>query len=95
MGRVVGWIVVAIAAVLVIVFFALVLQGGSCNDGATGGADSACNATGPAVGVGGMWVISVIGIAVFAVAIWRAVAAARTRAADNTESVPSAAEGRR
>lgn len=93
-GRVAGWIAVAVAAGLVVVFFAFVLQGSSCNDAASG-TDSTCSGTGPAVGTAGVWVISVLGSAVIAIAIWRAIAAARTTAAGDTESVSPAAEVRR
>lgn len=75
MNRVVAWTAVAIISTLIVVFFAM-YQVGSCADAAPGQGESVCT-SGPAIGVPGLWVVSIIGAVVVAVAVWRIVRAWR------------------
>lgn len=85
-GRIVGWTTVAVAAALVVAFFAFVLQGASCADAVDG--DSVCGPTGPAVGTGGVWTIGITGAVVILLAIWRVTVAVRTTAGPAAGGAP-------
>ncbi|WP_157510038.1 hypothetical protein [Frondihabitans sp. Leaf304] len=76
MSRVVGWISAAVLAALVTVFFAFVLQGGSCLDAAPGEGESSCT-TGPAIGATAALVVGVVGSFVVILATARAIVLGR------------------
>lgn len=76
MARVFSWIGLAVAIALMVIFFAFLFQGGTCNDAAVGQRETSCT-TGPAVGVGAAWGIAVTDSIVVVFATVRAVAIGR------------------
>lgn len=75
MNRLAAWTAVAVISTLIVVFFAM-YQVSICADAAPGHGESVCT-SGPAIGVPGLWVVSIIGAVVVAVAVWQIVRAWR------------------
>lgn len=75
MNRLAAWAALAVISTLIVIFFAI-YQVSSCADAAPGHGESVCT-SGPAIGVPGLWVVSIIGAVVVAVAVWQIVRAWR------------------